>query len=264
MLNVLFIGDVNGKIGRQAVAKILPKLKKSQKIDFVFANAENAAHGTGVTEDTLKELMDAGIDYFTNGDHAFDKIKQIDCYDKFPVLRPANYSCDAPGKGYAVVEKGKYKILLINLIGRVFMAADYDCPFRKADEILAKFAKKDMSAIIIDIHAEATSEKVALKYYLEGRASAVLGTHTHIMTADEEISSQGTAYITDIGMAGFADGCIGVDKEDIIKIFLTQIKRSHTIPEKGRAIFNAVLLVIDPKTGKAKSLKPITKFTEIK
>ena len=110
MLNVLFIGDVNGKIGRQAVAKILPKLKKSQKIDFVFANAENAAHGTGVTEDTLKELMDAGIDYFTNGDHAFDKVKQIDCYEKFPVLRPANYSSDAPGKGYAVIEKGKYKI----------------------------------------------------------------------------------------------------------------------------------------------------------
>ncbi|MDD5294439.1 MAG: TIGR00282 family metallophosphoesterase [Patescibacteria group bacterium] len=262
-MNMLFIGDINGKIGRRAVAKILPKLKKSQEIDFVFANAENAAHGTGVTEDALKELMDAGVDYITNGDHAFDKIKQIDCYEKLPIIRPANYSCDAPGKGYSVVEKGKYKILLINLIGRVFMAADYDCPFRKVDEILAKFAKKDMSAIIIDIHAEATSEKVALKHYLEGRASAVLGTHTHIMTADAEISKEGTAYITDIGMAGFAGGCLGVDKEDIIKIFLTQIKQPHTIPEKGRAIFNAVLITIDSKTQKAKTIKPIIKTINI-
>ncbi|MDD5072029.1 MAG: TIGR00282 family metallophosphoesterase [Patescibacteria group bacterium] len=262
-MNILFIGDINGKIGRQAVAKILPKLKRSEKIDLVFANAENSAHGTGVTEDTLKELMEAGVDYFTSGDHAFDKIKQIDCYEKFPTLRPANYPCAAPGKGYAVVEKGKYKILLINLIGRVFMAQDYDCPFRKVDEILAKFTKKDMPAIIIDIHAEATSEKVALKHYLNGRASAVLGTHTHVMTADAEISKEGTAYITDIGMAGFADGCIGVDKEDIIKIFLTQIKQPHTIPEKGRAIFNAVLITIDPKTGKAKTIKPIIKTINI-
>ncbi|MFA4833229.1 MAG: TIGR00282 family metallophosphoesterase [Patescibacteria group bacterium] len=263
MLNILFIGDINGKIGRQAVAKILPKLKKSQKIDFVFANAENSAHGTGVTEETLKELMEAGVDYFTNGDHAFDKIKQIGCYEKFPVIRPANYSCDAPGKGYAVVEKEKSKILLVNLIGRVFMAQNYDCPFRKVDEILAKFTKKSLSAIIIDIHAEATSEKVALKHYLNGRVSAVVGTHTHIMTADTEISKEGTAYITDIGMAGFADGCIGVDKEDIIKIFLTQIKQPHTIPEKGRAIFNAVLITIDSKTGQARNIKPIIKTINI-
>jgi len=263
-MNILFIGDINGKIGRQAVAKILPKLKKSKKIDFVFANAENIAHGTGVTEDTLKESIETGIDYFTNGDHAFDKVKQLDVYEKLPVLRPANYSGDAPGEGYIVVKKGKYKILLINLIGRVFMAADYDCPFRKADEILLKFAKKDMSAIIIDMHAEATSEKVALRHYLNGRASAILGTHTHIMTADAEVSGEGTASITDIGMVGFADGCIGVDKEDIVKTFLTQIKQPHTIPEKGRAIFNAVLLTVDPKIGKAKSIKPITKLIEIK
>lgn len=264
MLNILFIGDINGKIGRKAVAKILPKLKKSEKIDFVFANAENAAHGTGVTEDTLKELVEAGVDYFTNGDHAFDKIKQIGCYDELPVLRPANYSDDIPGQGYAVIKKGKYKILLINLIGRVFMAADYDCPFRKLDEILAKFAKKDMSAIIIDIHAEATSEKIALKHYFDGRASAVLGTHTHIMTADAEVSGQGTAYITDIGMVGFADGCIGLDKEGIIKTFLTQMKQPHSIPENGRAIFNAVLAEINPKNGKAKKIKPIIKLIEIK
>jgi 2',3'-cyclic-nucleotide 2'-phosphodiesterase len=263
MLNVLFIGDINGKIGRQAVAKILPKLKKSKKIDLVFANAENVAHGTGITEDTLKELTEAGVDYFTTGDHAFDKIKQVDCYEKFPIIRPANFPDGVPGQGYAILTKGKHKILFANLIGRVFMSLDYDCPFRKIDEILAMFAKKSLSAIIIDIHAEATSEKISLKHYLEGRASAVLGTHTHIMTADAEVSKKGTAYITDIGMVGFADGCIGIDKEGIIKTFLTQIKGIHTIPEKGRAIFNAVLINIDPKTQKAKTIKPIIKTINI-
>ncbi|MDD5071149.1 MAG: TIGR00282 family metallophosphoesterase [Patescibacteria group bacterium] len=262
-MNLLFLGDINGKIGRQAVAKILPKLKKSKKIDLVFANAENIAHGTGVTEDTLKELKEAGVDYFTAGDHAFDKIKQIDCYEKFPIIRPANFPNGAPGQGYAVLEKGKYKILLINLIGRVFMAQDYDCPFREVDKILAKFAKKSVSAIIIDIHAEATSEKIALKHYLNGRASAIVGTHTHVMTADAEVSKEGTAYITDIGMVGFADGCIGVDKEGIIKTFLTQMKQPHFIPENGRTIFNAVLAEINPKNGKTKSIKPIIKTTNI-
>ena len=121
MINILFIGDINGKIGRKTVAKILPKLKKDKTINLVIANADNIAHGNGITENTLKELMDAGIDFFTNGDHAFDKIKQLDCYDKFPLIRPANFSADAPGKGYDVVAIGKHKILIINLIGRVFM-----------------------------------------------------------------------------------------------------------------------------------------------
>jgi hypothetical protein len=262
-MNILFIGDINGKIGRQTVAKILPKLKKSKKIDLVIANAENAAHGVGVTEETLKELMKAGVDYFTTGDHAFDKIKQIDCYDKFPIIRPANYPAGVPGNGYAILTKGEHKILLVNLLGRVFMSGDYDCPFRKIDEILAMFAKENISAIIVDIHAEATSEKISLKHYLNGRASAVLGTHTHVATADAEISDEGTAYITDVGMAGFADGCIGVDKENIIKTFLNQIKYQHVIPEKGKAIFNSVLLSINTRDGKAKNIKPIIKSINI-
>ncbi|MFA5197647.1 MAG: TIGR00282 family metallophosphoesterase [Patescibacteria group bacterium] len=263
MINILFIGDINGKIGRKAVAKILPKLKRSEKIDLVIANAENAAHGVGVTEETLKELTKAGIDYFTTGDHAFDKIKQVDCYEKFPIIRPANYPAGVPGEGYIILTKGKHKILLANLVGRVFMSGDYDCPFRKIDEILAMFAKENLSAIIIDIHAEATSEKISLKHYLDGQVSAILGTHTHVMTADAEISDKGTAYITDVGMAGFADGCIGVDKEDIIKTFLTQIKYPHSFPEKGRAIFNSVLLTIDPKNKKTKKIKPIIKLIDI-
>lgn len=270
MLKILFIGDIIGKIGRETIKKLLPKIKKEESPDLIIANAENIAHGTGVTRDTLVELTVAGVNLFTAGDHAFKNSGQLDVYSdaKFSIIRPANFSANAPGQGYKIITLKNINVLIINLIGRVFMAMDYDCPFRAIDEILANIKhgidRKKISAIIVDIHAEATSEKVALKYYLEGRASAVLGTHTHIMTADAEISSQGTAFITDIGMVGFADGCIGVDKEDIIKIFLTQIKQPHTIPEKGRAIFNAVLINIDSKTGQAKNIKPITKFVEIK
>jgi 2',3'-cyclic-nucleotide 2'-phosphodiesterase len=266
-MNILFIGDINGKIGREAVKKILPKLKRDEKIDLVIANAENAAHGSGVTEDSLKELQVAGIDWFTNGDHAFDRIKQAEiCYEKFPTIRPANFPEGVPGKGYAIINTKKGNILLINLIGRVFIQPDTNCPFRKFDEILANLdlAGQKLSAIIIDIHAEATSEKISFGHYADGRATAVLGTHTHIMTADEKISDNGMAYITDVGMVGAADESIGVSKEGIIKTFLTQIKYPHKIPETGKAIFNAVLLKIDEKTAKAKFIKPIIKFINIK
>ncbi len=303
MIKILFIGDIVGKIGRRTVQQVLPKLKKELKPDLVVANAENISHGSGVTESALKEVMEAGVDWFTCGDHSFKKEKQLGIYDSMPILRPANYSAGVPGKGYSVIsisasrtgggeikapliitaasgregvggikgdsgilKNNKHDILLINLIGRVFMKMDYDCPFRKLDEILADkdLAGKNFSAIIIDIHAEATSEKVAMSHYADGRASAVFGTHTHIMTADHKITEQGTAHITDAGMAGFAGGCIGIEKESIINTFLTQIKRSNVIPKKGRAIFNSVLVSIDSKTGKAKKIKPITKFVEIK
>ncbi len=265
-MKILFIGDICGKIGRKAIAKILPKLKKELKPDLVIANAENLAHGQGVTETTLKEMMQAGIDWFTNGDHAFKVQKQIDnVYNGgLPILRPANYSANIPGKGHTVITRGKYKILLISLIGRVFMRMDYDCPFRKLDEILANFAKQNLSAIIVDIHAETASEKIALRHFADGKVSAIFGTHTHVMTADQQITNRGTAYITDAGMTGFADGSIGLDKENIIKTFLTQIKYPHQLPEKGRAIFNAVLLDVSHKTGKAKTIKPITKCVESK
>jgi len=263
-MKILLIGDINGKIGRQAVAKILPKIKKREKPDLIIANADNVAHGSGVTENTLKELIDAGVDYFTNGDHAFRNLKQLAVYDKFPIIRPANYSPQAPGKGFTIVNQGKNKILLINLIGRTYMKNDYECPFHKIDEILAKFAKQNLSAIIIDVHAEATSEKISLSHYVDGRVSAVIGTHTHVMTADHKITENGTATITDVGMTGAADGSLGIDFEGIIKTFLTQIKYPHVIPEKGKAIFNAVLINIDVKSTKAKSIKPIIEFVNIK
>jgi len=263
-MKILFIGDINGKIGRRAVAKILPKLKKENKPDLVIANADNIAHGSGVTEETLKEATAIGIDCFTNGDHAFNRIKQADCYDKMPIIRPANFPPNVPGRGFTEIKTRAGSLLLINLIGRIFMSENYDCPFRKVDEILATFTRKKPSAIIVDIHAEATSEKVSLGYYLDGRVSVVLGTHTHIMTADQNITSKGTAYITDVGMVGAAGESIGIDKEGVIKTFLTQIKYPHVIPEKGRVIFNSVLININLKTGKAENIKPITKFVNIK
>ena len=266
MLNILFIGEVNGKIGRRAVQKILPGLKKELKTDFVILNADNLAHGNGVSEATIKEMLAAGVDAFTGGDHCFGNTGSLNVYDgDLPLLRPANYSEKAPGKGFTIIElKNGQKILLISLIGQIFMSMDHDNPFIKVDEILSNLANNNLSAIIIDMHAEATSEKIALAHYLDGRVSAILGTHTHIMTADARISESGTADITDVGMTGFADGVIGVDKKGIIKTFLTQIKSSHVIPEIGRTIFNAVLLAIDPKTAKAKSIKPITKYINIK
>jgi len=253
-----------GRIGRVTVEKILKKLKKEEKIDFVIANIENAAHGSGATEDIIKELKKAGVDWFTNGDHAFTRIKQIEIYDKYPIIRPANWSPKAPGKGYSLINFKGEQILLINLIGRTFMKLDHDCPFHKIDEILANFTNQKLSAIIIDIHAETTSEKVALKHYVDGRVSAVLGTHTHVMTADERISDKGTAFITDVGMVGAFDECIGLDKEGILKTFVSQIKYPHVLPEKGKTIFNSVLLKINPKTAKTKIIKPITKYIQIK
>lgn len=266
MINILFIGEINGKIGRRAIEKILPGLKRELKPDLVIANTDNLAHGNGVSEATLKEMLAAGIDWFTGGDHCFGNTSSLELYDnQLPLLRPANYSQKAPGRGYALIEsKNGHKILLISLIGQIFMSMSHENPFTRADEILSNLAKNNLSAIIIDIHAEATSEKIALAHYLDGKASAILGTHTHVMTADARISESGTALITDVGMTGFADGILGVDKNGIIKTFLTQIKYPHVIPETGRTIFNAVLLSIDPQTKRAKTIQPITKFINIK
>jgi|SRR3990167_9230083 len=264
MINVLFIGDINGKIGRRAAAKILPKLKSELRPDLVIANADNLAHGNGVSKDTIEEMITAGVGWFTGGDHCFGNTAHLGLYDsELPLLRPANYAASAPGRGQVLVEINGRKILLISLVGQVFMPLQFNNPFAEADKILSNLASNNISAIIVDIHAEATSEKLALFNYLDGRTSAILGTHTHIMTADAKISTAGTAYITDVGQTGFADGVLGVEKQGIIKTFLTQIKYPHVLPESGQAIFNAVFLKIDDKTKKTAAIKPITKYLEI-
>ncbi|MCK4540146.1 YmdB family metallophosphoesterase [Candidatus Parcubacteria bacterium] len=265
-MNILFIGDIVGKIGRKAVGKILPKLKKDKEIDFVIANAENAAHGSGMTVKTTEELLSYGVDFITSGDHAYKRLKQVEIFDKYPVIAPANFSRAPINAGYKLIKVKKKNILIINLIGRIFMKTPFECPFYKLDEILVNFPlpSKNLSAIIVDMHAEATSEKTCFGYYADGRVSAVLGTHTHVMTADHKITKNNTAYITDVGMAGMAEGSLGIEKEEIIKTYLDNIKRTHIIAETGKAIFNAVLINIDEKSGKAVSIKPITKFIEIK
>ncbi len=260
-MKILFIGDIVGRIGRKTIAKIIPKLKKEYKPDLIIANAENSAHGSGVTKNIIEELLEAGINWFTTGDHAFRQSKQINVFDSLPILRPSNYSKNIPGKGYAEIDVNGKKLLLINLIGRVYMNQNYDCPFREIDHILANtgLLGKNFSAIIIDIHAETTSEKVTFGHYVNKRVSAVLGTHTHIPTADAVIKEDGTAYITDIGMVGADDSCLGLDKEGIINTFLTQIKNQHVIPETGPAIFSSVLVNINDKTGKATKINQIIK-----
>lgn len=216
------------------------------------------AHGKGTTVKTLKEMIETGIDFFTSGDHAFDKSEVNAIFEEKDslLIRPANFPEGVPGKGEKILEIGTKKVLVVNLVGRVFMKSQYDCPFKKADKILEEYKNENLSAIIIDFHAEATSEKNALAVYLDGRVSAVLGTHTHIGTDDLRILPQGTAFITDIGMVGASDSVLGVDKENVLKNFLTQIPQTHEIPEEGLCAVNAIFIEIkNKKAVKTKKLR---------
>lgn len=255
-MKILFIGDIFGRAGRQTVKKILPLVREEHDIDFVIANAENISHGSGFTPEHINDMRDAGIDFFTTGNHFMSKQSGVEKLSSplFPVIRPANYPDlpDVPGDGYRVVEErnGK-KILIINLMGRVSMKKQLDCPFRKVDEILKKFESEDLSAIFVDFHAEATSEKAALGFYLDGRVSVFVGTHTHVPTADYRVLKNGTAFMSDIGLTGSLDSVIGVKKDLIINSFLTQIKVKHEPETEGTMVFNGLLVELDDKTKKA-------------
>lgn len=258
---ILFIGDVVGKIGRRAFAKIIPEIKKEHSPDLILANAENATHGTGLTEKNYQELKAYGVDLMTLGDHAFDRNETSALLDKEKnsLLRPANYPPGLPGKGYAILEQGSKKILVATVLGRVFMKMDYDCPFRTLDAILQTYKNEKFSAILVDFHAEATSEKKAFGWHFDGRVSAIFGTHTHVPTCDGVILPQGTAYISDAGMVGARDSVIGVNPQAVISTFLTQIKNPREPVEEGVCIFNSVLVHIDPRTGKAKKIERVDK-----
>jgi metallophosphoesterase (TIGR00282 family) len=264
-LKVLIFGDICGKIGRKAIAKIMPELKKKYDPDLTIANVENLAHGKGTTIKTMEEMIEAGIDLFTSGDHAFDKSEVIEIFEQknCPLIRPANFPPGVPGKGEKMLEIGTKKVLVVNLIGRVFMKSQYDCPFREMDEILKRYENENLSAIIVDMHGEATSEKNALGLYLDGKVSAVLGTHTHIGTDDYKILPQGTAFVTDIGMVGASDSVLGVDKENILKNFLTQIPQTHEIPEEGMCVIDAIYLEINNKNSKAIKIEKIKEEVKI-
>ncbi len=258
-LHILFIGDIVGSLGRKAISQLLPEIKKEFSLDLVIANGENAAHGRGITLLTAQELLSNGIDFLTTGDHCFDQSTNIEaCFSgALPIIRPANYGIDAPGEGYKIVSHPKGDILIINLLGRTFMSRHYECPFRKTEEILESFTNKKFSAIIVDIHAEATSEKIALRHFLNGKISALFGTHTHVQTADGQISSVGTAYLSDVGMTGQADGVIGIEASPIIATFLTQIRQPHALASAGRAILNGVIITIDTTTARCLDITPI-------
>jgi len=253
---ILMIGDVIGKPGRQAVQKLLPGLLQQYKLDMVIANAENAAGGLGLTLTTAEELLEAGVDVLTSGNHIWDRREIIPYLDEdMPILRPLNYPPGVPGKGY--ITKGK--ALVVNLIGRTFIG-NFDCPFRAMDQLLSEL-KDRQPVIIVDFHAEATSEKMAMGRYLDGRVSATLGTHTHIGTIDARLLPQGTAYITDIGMTGPIDSVIGDDTESVLRRFLTMMPHRLSVGT-GKTIFNAVLVSIDNQSGKAIRIERIDREVE--
>jgi metallophosphoesterase (TIGR00282 family) len=248
---ILAIGDVIGRPGRIAVKKLLPTLRQQYRLDLVIANAENSAGGIGVTPDTAGELIGAGVDVLTSGNHIWAQKEILPYLDsEMPILRPLNYPPGIPGRGYIT----KSKVLIVNLIGRTFMS-NYDCPFRAMDKLLAELEHKP-PVIIVDFHAEATSEKVAMGRYLDGRVSAVLGTHTHVGTIDAQLLPQGTAYVTDIGMTGPIDSIIGDDIEKVLQRFLTMIPNRLSVG-KGKTTFNAIIVRIDDKSGKSTSIERI-------
>jgi 2',3'-cyclic-nucleotide 2'-phosphodiesterase len=261
-MRVLFFGDIVGRPGRQAIKEITPKWRKQYQPDLIIANGENSAHGKGITKDCLDEILGAGVDLVTLGDHTWSQKQVVPLLanKKLPLIRPANFPPGLPGQGYRLFEAGVKKVLVINLIGRVFMRLNYDCPFRKADEILKNEAEQ-ADVIIVDWHAEATAEKICLGWYLDGRVSAVLGTHTHIPTADNRILTQGTAYISDVGMVGPANSSLGAKKEAAIENFLKQKKFEYEIAS-GPVEVNAVLIDIDGKN-KAKKIQRIRKIIEV-
>ena len=253
-MKLLFVGDIFGSAGRKIVADHVADIRTSQGIDVVIANCENSAAGFGVTPSVAEELFRCGIDVMTSGNHIWDKKDIIDYLPRKPqLLRPANYPPGAPGFGVYIHELANgAKCAVINLQGRVYMPQT-DCPFRKADEILAALPA-DVKVRFVDFHAEVTSEKMAMGWYLDGRISALVGTHTHIPTADTRILAGGTAYQTDCGMTGPFDSVIGVEKAVILHRFLTALPVKME-PAKGKVELNAVIVEVDDSTGKALAVR---------
>lgn len=249
------VGDVVGRTGRYFFMEQTPELKQARKIDLVVVNGENAAHGKGLTPNVYDELIRGGADVVTSGNHIWDNSNVLKIIDTEPfLLRPANYPEDAPGKGFCIIPVGKKKVGVVNMSGRTFMSP-MDCPFRLGDKIL-NFLKKNCDVILIDFHAEATSEKIAFANYVDGRATAVVGTHTHVQTADEQILPKGTAYITDLGMVGAANSILGMAIEPVIARFTTGRPSKFEVAE-GAAIYCAVLIETNDKTNKVVKIERI-------
>lgn len=256
VMKVLFIGDVAGSPGRDMVQVYLPKLKAKYHPHVTIINGENAASGKGITEKIYKQFLEQGAQVITMGNHTWDKKEIFEFIDDAKnMIRPANFPSGNPGKGLIFVNLNGIEVAVINLQGRTFLPA-IDDPFRKMDELI-DVAKERTNIIFVDFHAEATSEKQAMGWYLDGRVSAVAGTHTHTQTADERILPNGTAYITDVGMTGPYDSVLGMEKEAVLKKFLTSLPVRFEIDEKGRTQLNGFLVTIDDKTGVAAKVERI-------
>jgi hypothetical protein len=253
---ILAVGDIVGKPGRRAMQKFIPELRQQYGLDVIIANAENAAGGIGLTQDTADELLDVGVDVLTSGNHIWAE-KDIIPYleGEMPIIRPLNYPPGVPGRGYTIFKQ----TMVVNLMGRTFMG-NFDCPFRAMDKLLAEVKPKP-AVIIVDFHAEATSEKMAMGRYLDGRVSAVLGTHTHVGTVDTQLLSYGTAYVTDIGMTGPSDSVIGDEPEAVLQRFLTMLPHRLAVG-KGKPVLNAVLVEVNEESGRATRIERIYRKVE--
>jgi metallophosphoesterase (TIGR00282 family) len=256
-MRVLCIGDIVGKPGRRTVAALVPRIRHDLNIDAVIANGENAAAGRGLTAGTARELFEASIDVITSGNHIWAQADIIPMLEgEAPIVRPANYPEGVPGRGLCTLGS----LTVLNLMGRTFMY-EIDDPFRVADRLLAGVPAN--ATVFVDMHAEATSEKAAMAWYLDGRVTAVVGTHTHVPTADCRVLPGGTAFVSDLGMVGPRDSIIGVEVAPVIRKFLTGMPARFTVAEKSKtAVFNAVLVETDDATGRARSIERLDRINE--
>ncbi len=253
LITVIFVADICGKAGRQAAAHMIKTLREKHAADYVIANVENAAGGFGITPEMARKVFSYGVDMQTSGNHIWDRYEIIKYFDEKPkLLRPANYPSRAPGIGSYIDLIGNWKIGTLNLMGRTYMK-DIDCPFQVADRELAVL-RQETDTVIVDFHAEATSEKQAMHYYLDGKVSAVIGSHTHVQTADEYVSRRGTAYITDAGMTGAHDSIIGMEKEPSLQRFLTGMPKRFTTAVNDVKL-SGVIIKVDPTDGRAQSIE---------
>lgn len=264
-MKILFIGDIVGKAGRRAVREILPKLREEFEVDFVIGNGENLAHGIGASKKTVQQVLEAGVDFLTSGNHIFktDEATEILQDKKVPLIRPANYPEGVPGEGSCIVEaaSGK-KLLIVNILGQVGFKENCRSPLLVVDEILEQTGGEKLDGIVIDAHTEVTSETQIIGHYLDGRVSAVIGTHTHVPTADARLLPKGTAFITDVGMVGIKESSLGVDLEPVTKEALTQMPQTFTWSDSGLCRFDGVLLEIDSSTS-AQKISRINREMEI-
>ncbi|WP_040170411.1 TIGR00282 family metallophosphoesterase [Phaeobacter piscinae] len=259
-MRLLFLGDVMGRAGRKAISEHLPQMRKDWRLDFVVVNGENASNGMGLNGDHAKALLDAGADCLTLGDHAFDQKDMLQAIEKDPrIIRPLNFAKNAPGRGYRLFNApGGRKVLVVQALGQVFMKRAYDDPFGAVEAVLKSHPRGGLAqAVIVDMHCEATSEKMAMGHFCNGRASLVVGTHTHVPTADAQILSGGTGYLTDAGMCGDYNSVIGMEKSEPMRRFLTGMPKNRFTPAEGPATLSGVFVDTDDRTGAAKSIRMI-------